>query len=98
MTPMERAARALYVRKFTGNSNGYWQALGIEPYPSWDEMDSLQESEWLEQVKTVLKSMREPDEKMIEVGGEKVFSGSRSAATVGVKHAWQAMIDAAMGE
>lgn len=44
----------------------------------------------------VLDAIREPDEGMIEAGGEKVFSGSRSAALVGAKNAWQAMIDKAL--
>ena len=49
-------------------------------------------------VRAVLLAIREPSEAMVEVGGEKVFSGSRSAAQVGVKNAWQAMIDVALGE
>lgn len=88
MSPVERAARALC--EADGNSTDF--VVGIQPM--WKS--------YLPKVQTVLKAIREPNERMAEAGGQVVRYVDRDESSEYYKqdaaNVWRLMVDAAMVE
>jgi hypothetical protein len=99
MTPLERAARALF--EYEPGQYGDCVEWAIEQDFGWRS--------YVEQVKLVLAAIREPDEAMVKAGGEQVLDtevgagqyesiadgrGSKLMADQQATNAWTAMIDA----
>lgn len=84
MTPLERAARAIY--KFGDNG----------PYTLAEEDEQWHHH--VDYARAVLWAIREPSEATIEAGGSRLFAGSKEKADALATETWQAMIDAALEE
>lgn len=93
MTPLERAARALYDR--------------LPHVVEWDDLSQSAKDENIAVARAVLEAIREPSEGMVREGCLADFPGGRfgeatfTEAHIGEDDApviWQAMIDAALSE
>lgn len=89
MSPIERAARALYER-WLQDPDIVREAALNGPYPTWDSISELGKGRWVNAVRAVLHAIREPSDEMCRLP-----SIGRDA---NAEEIWQAMIDAALQE
>lgn len=61
MTPLERAARALYERWIAQPDVAREAALN-GPHPVWDRLSSETKAKWIGQARAVIAAIREPSE------------------------------------
>jgi hypothetical protein len=97
MTPLERAAKALYER----DHDGRFKIIG-EPC-AWEELTPESKATYIDEARAVLTSIREPSEGMYDAGESADWVGedeSHSAVRPSEDGPgiWQAMIDAALAE
>ena len=89
MTPIERAARAMYDT--------------VRPEWEWDDPDAAPlRRMYRDNAKAALLALKEPSEAMIDAGADVVGSVNKAESDFAVrddtKSVWNLMIDAAMGE
>lgn len=107
MTPLERAARALY-EDWTQERSVRTEAALNGPHPMWPEASRHTKVFWTERARAVLQAIREPSEGMVEAAlGYPLPKGLMPSSEAEIQalvepgscyHSWQAMIDAALEE
>lgn len=99
MTPLERAARALYEKRANHINEGIRSgSLEREPWPEWSDISSTAQYVLHLEARAVIEAIREPSEGM-ETDGAMAGDWNRDIeiGDEAVK-VWQAMIDAAVSE
>jgi hypothetical protein len=89
MTPIERAARAMYAN--------------VQPEWDWDDPDAeLMRRMYRENARAAIRALHEPSETMIDSGASVLGSVNKSESEFALrddtKSAWSMMIDAALEE
>ena len=84
MTPLERAAKALWDRE--------------NPTVAWDVVPRWMADACRAQVETVIEAIREPGESVLAAGEHQVNIGTPDGNCVGITYVWDAMIDALLAE
>lgn len=91
MTPLERAAMALYARSYRAKLPG-------PPPPAWSALSRRDRDGFAEAARAVLQAIREPSEAMTKAGSAVLPGIPRPQTEMDSELAWQAMIDAALEE
>ncbi len=87
MTPLERAAKALFDLQLEGDPDARW---GYAP--------PIVKSAWLASARAALQAIREPSETMLTVGTNLDGDLEAASSSFAVPEIWRAMIDAALEE
>lgn len=101
MTPLERAARALYKSR-NEHIEIIGAPFGLKGYvPPFEELHPYSQRQYLDEARAVLQAIREPSEAMVSSAHHGIeFSDGLSESEY--KDApiacWQAMVDAALSE
>lgn len=81
MTPIERAARALFWSRGGGN---------------WLQASQVEKDGWIKSARSMLEEIREPSEAMCQAARNAKFKVCRDGKDHSTVPRWQAMIDAAL--
>ena len=96
MTPLERAARALYDRWLARPDVAREAALN-GPHPPWEKLDFGQQR-WIDDARAVLTAIREPSEAWVSAAMKIGDENNTVIAWGDYPEFWQAMIDAALAD
>lgn len=98
MTPLERAARALYNR-WLERPSVVDEAARNGPHPSWERLSSRGREPWVLDARAMLRALYEPSDAMIDAGdkhtGNWTLERGREDGTSAYP-CWQSMIDEAL--
>ena len=102
MTPLERAARALY--QFQPQTEDVFRRDCANPSAlpqhslrdlQWEKVNDVTREHYLTRARAVLQAIREPSERMDNAG---MAEADKTSHGIVVTPIWQAMIDAALEE
>lgn len=98
MTPLERAARALWIAEnspYVKNAGRVWDAPEKEEHALyWTQKMEENRAVYNAKAAVVLLALRDPSESMLDAGGDRSSVGYDAPP----ERVWQAMIDAALAQ